>query len=453
MKSKHLNLLVGMMAVFERASASLNARDESTYCPPDEYIADNDLQFSTYCSLNLLAPELGNQPGSSITECMDMCSNYHPACMGVTHYFQNQTCSFKGFDVNTTSLSITDTDNVHSALTNKTEMLAIKADCPYENNTNAMISGFSFQILCDQDMRDYGDFLPWGQTYGNHASTMGECMQLCLDVHPLCVGVSWNPDKKAGWSNCYLKNSQDGVPVVANTRPVSHSGLLVSLPPVDTCSGPGQIVNNNQTFNTTCLEGRVGSSNFTSFYSPKLKNCVGQCATNDSCVGVLYDNSFHEGIKNCYFLNATGSASTPQNFTYAELVSSDTSASGASPSTSAGATPTQSSDGSSDSSGSSGSSGNSGSSSSKAWIAGPVIGAIAAVAIVVAGWFWWRRRGGGGGGGGRTIAQEPEKQFKAVEVASHSPPQPQSHPQELPNHYQISEAEGSVITPRHELES
>jgi hypothetical protein len=364
--------------------------------------------------------------------------------MGVTHYFQNQTCSFKGFDVNTTLLSITDTDNVHSALTNVTEMWPIDTDCPYENNPNVTISGFSFQILCDQNMGGYGDFLPWGQTYGRHISTMGDCMQLCVDAHPLCVGVSWNPDKKSGWSNCYLKNSQDGVPAVANTTPVTHSGLLLNLPPIDPCSGPGQIVNNNQTFNTTCLEGRVGSSNFTSFYSPKIENCVGQCATNDSCVGVLYDNSFHEGIKNCYLLNATGSASTPQNFTYAELVSSDTSAPVAPPSTSTGATSTPSSDGSS------GSSGNSGSSSSKAWIAGPVIGAIAAVAIVAAGWFWWRRRGGGGGGGGgRTIAQEPEKQYKAVEVASQAPPQPQ----ELPHHYQISEAEGSIMTPRHELES
>lgn len=64
-------------------------------------------------------------------------------------------------------------------------------------------------------------------------------------------------------------------------------------------------------------------------YSPSINACVDQCAayTDDSCVGILYDNLFTNGFENCYLLNVTGSIADSQdystyaaNFTYAELV-------------------------------------------------------------------------------------------------------------------------------------
>jgi hypothetical protein len=310
-------------------------------------------------------------------------------------------------------------------------MIPIKTTCPYIHESITHIEGFPFQIQCDHDMAGYGDYLPWGHSFRQHAGTMGDCLDYCVQAHPLCVGVSWNPDKNLGFDNCWLKNSQDGDLILANETTIVHSALLnLTSLEIDACSGPEQISFNDTTFNITCSEGRAGSSNITSSYSSTMTGCVDQCATHDEedsgpCLGVIYDNSYHEGLYNCYLLNATGSTDGPQDFTYAELVSGNSSA--ASPSTPAVPSSTLSSG-----------SGNSGSSSSKAWIAGPVIGAVAAVVIVVAAWFWWRRRR-------MPVTQEQEKQPVSVEVDS----RPRMH--ELPSHCQISEAEGSA--PRHELES
>ncbi|CRG83871.1 hypothetical protein PISL3812_01227 [Talaromyces islandicus] len=432
MKSKYFNLSVGMTAAFGRASASFDARDESTLCPASPYEAENGQHFTPYCGRNLLAPEIGNQAGSSVSDCIEACSNFSPACLGVVYYIQNQTCSFKGEGVDKDYLSMTDSSNVNSALANATEMKAIKTTCPYLHESTTSIEGLTFQIQCDHDMAGYGDYIPWGHSFRQHAGEMSECMDLCVRAHPLCVGVSWNPDKHLGMDNCWLKNSQDGNLVVANNGTIFHSGLLdlASLPKIDACSKAEQISSNNKTFNTTCSEGRAGSSNISSSYSSTMIGCIDQCAAHDEedsgpCLGVLYDNSFHEGFYNCYLLNATGSRDASQNFTYAELVSGNSSS--ALPSTPAvpSSTPSSGSD-------------DAGSSSSKAWIAGPVIGAVAAVVIVVAGWFWWRRRR-------MTAVQEQEKQPVPVEVGS----RPRMH--ELPPHYQISEVEGTA--PRHELES
>lgn len=176
----------------------------------------------------------------------------------------------------------------------------------------------------------------------------------------------------------------------------THSAL-VNLPVIDGCQLPSahhEISSHDKTFNATCFEGRVGSSNMTSVYSANITGCIDECATYtgpDPCLAVFYDNSFADGFDNCYLLNATGSATSPLNSTYAELVSGNntTGAPATSiPTTSVPATSTPAASLSSSTPGSSSSS----SSSSKAWIAGPVVGVIAAVAILAVGFFWLRRR-------------------------------------------------------------
>ena len=74
-----------------------------------------------------------------------------------------------------------------------------------------------------------------------------------------------------------------------------------------------------------------------------------------------------DGYENCYLLNATGSPRTGLNMTFAELTQSSREGTISSQSDSAGK-------------------------SSKAWIAGPVIGIVAFLAILAGGILWWRRR-------------------------------------------------------------
>ncbi|EED12318.1 tRNA dihydrouridine synthase (Smm1), putative [Talaromyces stipitatus ATCC 10500] len=316
-------------------------------------------------------------------------------------------------------LSTTGSDNVNvnSAIANATQMTPYNTACPYQNNSIIESEeGLPFHIICGWDLAGYGDYFPWGLDYRPHTETMEECMELCAHAHPLCLGVGWNSDLTAGYGNCYLKNSQVGN-LVADSY---HTHVaLVNLPSIDACSSitvPQQILSNDKTFNVTCFEGRSGSSNITSVYSANITGCIDECATYngpESCLGVFYDNSFADGFDNCYLLNATGSANAPFNSTYAELVSDNSNPT----STSTSSASSNSTDGSS--------------SSSKAWIAGPVVGVVAAVAFVALGVFWWRKRRSG-----------QQQDVKFAPLARNSPPPDKSVVlAELPQQHNVSEME------------
>ncbi|CRG85544.1 hypothetical protein PISL3812_02595 [Talaromyces islandicus] len=429
-------------------------------CPSNTYTTQNGYQFTTYCGIDLLAAEVGSEVETSMTDCMEHCSWFQPACYGITYYTQNRTCSYKAAGVNSTMLSTSkdDNTNVNSAIANLTQMVSLDITCPYQNNSIIDTSdGMPFQILCDTDMTGYGDYFPWGFSYTPHTDTMIECMELCSHAHPLCLGISWNPSLVDGYGNCYLKSSQNGVPepVIGGS---THSGL-VKLPVIDACSSISkqqQISSNDKVFNVTCFEGRVGSSNITSVYSANITGCVDQCATYtgpDSCLAVFYDNSFADGFDNCYLLNATGSETAPLNATYAELVSghnatstpapsssepssSEPSSSAPSLSTSSSSTPSSSPPPSPTSSGS-----DNHSSSSKAWVAGPVLSVIAAGAILALGFFWLRKRAG-----------QKQDTIKLAHVESIPPLVKASEVIEMPPHY-VLEMEGSNPISRRELEN
>lgn len=374
-----------------------------------------------------------------MASCMNQCSWFQPACFGVTYYTQNQTCSFKSIGINSSYASTTASDNVNvnSALVNVTQMAGLDPTCPYQNNSVINTSeGLPFHIYCNQDMGGIGDYFPWGVTDRAHTETMMECMELCSHAHPVCLGVSWNADLTSGYGNCYLKSSQ-GVPTTVGY--VTHTGL-VQLPIIDSCNRSTDehpITTNDKTFNVSCYGGRSGSSNVTSMYSANITSCVDACADysgSESCLGVWFDNSFADGFDNCYLLNDTGSDAGFSNSTFAMLASGTPSNSSSSPSTST--TPSASATNSSSSSGSSGGS------SSKAWIAGPVIGGLAAVAIAFAGLFFWRRRRTVAAGGGE---RGEEKAFVPVDQRDMMG-SPEAH--ELPR-YPVSEMEAAES--RHEL--
>jgi hypothetical protein len=87
------------------------------------------------------------------------------------------------------------------------------------------------------------------------------------------------------------------------------------------------------------------------------------CAANkDGCTAVLYASSLDDGYQNCHLQKTINEVIDSANATYATIASSD------SDNTSSGSSP------------------------SKAWIAGPVIGGIAALAAIGFAIFWWRRR-------------------------------------------------------------
>jgi hypothetical protein len=192
-------------------------------------------------------------------------------------------------------------------------------------------------------------------------------MEMCAEAHPLCKGVSWNVDMIAGYGNCYLKNDPSAGEFAPSPGYITHSAEVTSasLQQVNgTCpSNKTYASSNGKNFAIDCYDGRIGSENFTSVHIANVSQCMETCATNtgQACLGVVFDISMENGWDNCYLLNSTGSPNVGTNATFAQLWTNSTSIS-------------------------------SHSSSSKAWIAGPVLGAIAVIALILGFFWWWRLR-------------------------------------------------------------
>ena len=85
-------------------------------------------------------------------------------------------------------------------------------------------------------------------------------------------------------------------------------------------------------------------------------------ANKDGCTAVLYTSDLENGYENCHLQKTTNEVIDSATATYAVIASSKSN------------------------------NGSAGSSPSKAWIAGPVIGGIVALAAIGYAIFWWRRR-------------------------------------------------------------
>ena len=270
--------------------------------------------------------------------------------------------------------------------------------CPYPSySAHTTPKEQSFQIFCDAGTYRYGgpfcpdNLLPWACP--PHADSLDECLGYCSSAHPLCKGVTWDPEMSISFGNCLLLSDPANSSMVPETGDVVvHSALVLSNFTSEVsseCSDDDVYTSTNGlNFNATCFQTRAGAENYTATHKRSLTDCMETCSdSNESCLGVLFDMSMEAGFENCYLLNATGGSSKAGggNITFARAIDRS---------------PASSTPG--DSSSSSGSAGDdktgkandTGDDRSKAWIAGPVVGAVVLLVALVAGILWWRRRKG-----------------------------------------------------------
>jgi len=143
---------------------------------------------------------------------------------------------------------------------------------------------------------------------------------------------------------------------------VAHSAMVA--PGYDaisiTCPAEPTYFPESGMFSVECSATRTGAQNISSRHETSVSDCVDTCSTHldDGCVGVLYQLSLAQGYDNCYLLNDTGEpVPGGANATFAHLTQSRA------------LTP----DADDSSRGH----------SSKAWIAGPVIGALLAILPII----------------------------------------------------------------------
>ena len=405
----------------------------STQCPTSPYTCPNGLTFDQSCGRSLNDDDnswlsTNNQP--SFQACMNSCGVWSSRCNAVAYNDKTTHCLlFSGGAGAFTNATSNGSVAYFGGVARPSQLQApIDLSCPYpQNSVQTIKSSERFQVLCGQDFGgDGGDFcpdnlMPWRCPV--HANTLEECMDFCSHAHPLCKGVTWNPDMQNGYGNCYMKNNPTGAVPSTPTDVLAHSAEVTvtfysdvdpSCPTNDSYVSPS-----GSNFTIHCYDGREGSQNFTSVHRYNLEECMDTCDSNieQGCAGVIFDMSMELGYDNCYLLNDSGSPSYGANASFAQLKQS----------THSGASSMHADGGG----------------SSEAWIAGPVIGVLAFLAMLAVCFVYWRRR--------RSRSQHASSQ-KRIESPPHgerSSMNDSSHIFELtPNERQLPEKD-SVL--RHEL--
>lgn len=303
---------------------------------------------------------------------MDICSVSRPRCWGVTFDISNTTCTLFGSGQNFDKSYLSSSSHVDAAVARASQLTSPppSADaCPYlESSYQKSSSGEEFVIYCNVDFYGFGDYCPYSLGplgCPPHADTMAGCLEICSQVHPLCRGVSWNPDMKPGYGNCYLKDDiTAGKPSPPRDNYTVHSAGVTPAFADVTIGCPGEhsyTSSNGKSFSIHCYDSRMGSDNITSIHQTSVYACMDACSTltNEGCKAVVFDDSMLEGYENCYLLNSTGAPNRGSNATFAEIIKVQDNVSSA---------------------------------KSKAWIAGPVVGVAVFLILVAVGLLYLRRR-------------------------------------------------------------
>jgi hypothetical protein len=389
---------------------------------------------------------------------MEHCSRYwgnNEGCFGVV-WREDNKCWLRNSNTTLATLYKSD-DGTHSAHIVPGILDPKPKACPetdLSTHTLSGVDGLGYTVHCGKDIS--GPDTCWsgipkpcwdGQHLDGkfaaffHTDTLEECLRICVDQNPLCKAVAWNPGMEQGYANCWPKAEfSDNVLVAPGPfNGVMHSATITSLERIDTkCPSESRYsATNNHNFDIHCGQLSTGT-NMTEMHSQNITSCMNSCATTDKCVGIVFDSTLENGFKNCYLQNTTLTVTEKASATYAVLGGSNIPS--ATPSGSSG---TGSGSGSGSNSGSGTSKSDSSDSPSKAWIAGPVIGGLAAIAIIAFAVFWWRRRKAAGAG----IAEKDSTPHNYEAAPAYSPGMPQV--QEGYFHGSASEVDGQ--TTRNEL--
>jgi len=378
------------------SNRALEARRYSAARCGSPFTTLNGANYTTYCDQNIRnndAPTEAIQL-DSFAECIEHCSRFWgpgEGCFGVLWVDPDNICYMKNSSATVDLLE----PNPHryTALIERSEMEGFDETCPHEDlstNTLPGVHGMQYTTHCGQMIKaNVADFYGYPHLEGNyqwfyHAESLDECMQICVDSQPLCTAVSWNPSMVIGFANCILKTGDDSgytdsLDVGAGII-LFHSAVMTQIDQIDTkCPDRESYTAAAGTADAKGFEVHCGrlipGTNITSLHMQNITACMDACAEeNVGCKAILFDSTLKGGFNNCYLQNTTSVISEQPGATYAVLLDAEIPSS--SPSSSSGASKDSNDD----------------SSPSKAWIAGPVIGGLVALALIGFAAFWWRKR-------------------------------------------------------------
>ena len=149
----------------------------------------SDQQFTVFCGINSFGNVIDKPDADSFTQCVDLCSSHHPKCEGVS--FSGKRCLLHS-DVNL--------DKAKPAKVFDTAVGIFpqaSSECQGLNG-QATSSGSNFGTFCNNIIN--------GKDIGQaFAATFLDCMGQCGATGG-CGGVSFDASMAQGFKNCYMKS-------------------------------------------------------------------------------------------------------------------------------------------------------------------------------------------------------------------------------------------------------
>lgn len=327
-------------------------------------------------------------------DCMGHCSRFWgkgEGCYGVVWSEINKGCWLKNSSTSTARLR--PENGSHSALVKSGEMDGYDTACPHGDlsvNSLPGVEGIQYTTHCgkfiDGDDECFSGYPCLTGTFTGifHAKSLQDCVRICTEQHPLCRAVSYNPGLEIGFANCRPRTALPrSLSKPRLNMGIMHAATISQIDPIErACPSKKTYTTstNRTTFDIRCGQLSTGS-NVTSVHSQNLTACMDACASSETkCVGALFDASLTGGYNNCYLQNTTNVVMDSPSATYAAVTDTQQ----VLPNSTWTDTPSASTTSASTNANSK--------SSSKAWIAGPVVGCVAAVAAIAFAIFWIRKR-------------------------------------------------------------
>ncbi|KAK1749841.1 hypothetical protein QBC47DRAFT_439942 [Echria macrotheca] len=325
--------------------------------------------FTLVCGTDIGGAVVNTSDAFDLQTCADICASFHPRCDGIT--YDGRTCELKARVIPGIGRFSRRSDSAVAIFP------GASSNCTTLGATTTSSLGGSFQVMC-------GKVINGSDLSQNFAPTFQDCLQQCSATSG-CAAVSFDPSQDQGFKNCYLKTSvADPTTIVADGR-VDTAMLQAAAPaaaPADTSSGaaaaPGVTTiplptSSSDAITTTSAAGAV-------FFTPP--GVLPTSAGAGISVGSLVPANPQPTITNLLPPSATGLSPT---LLFPGLGGAGAGGTG-------GTVFTGGSSGSSDSSSTGQGGSGSTEASSNAWIAAPVVGSVAAIALIVLSFIMLKRR-------------------------------------------------------------
>ncbi|KAK4237337.1 hypothetical protein C8A03DRAFT_44796 [Achaetomium macrosporum] len=177
------------LQVVERAR--VHRRQNKAPCPGGNGTTIGTFQeFTVLCNTNLEGDVLDRPDASDFKACVDLCSSFHPKCEGAT--FDGLRCTLKA---NLRPEEQRPSRRSESAIG---EFPGATSNCPTLGGAQQAL-GTSFTTMC-------GFIIDGGDLSQNFAPTFQDCLGQCA-LTSGCAALSFDPSQDLGFKNCYLKTA------------------------------------------------------------------------------------------------------------------------------------------------------------------------------------------------------------------------------------------------------